>query len=185
MMYRKDKAEAGMLEGLLGTHSTKTSGTKTNHAKNRSLEERCSECVFCDIIHGKEKSYPVYINDNYLAILSNKHIKIGRRIVPVIVVMSKTHYESDISRIPKRVWNGLQDVAYRIARKLSERKGVKRVCIVYEGFAVDHAHIKLFVIPKGVDYRGEINKHRKYTADYTSRKMLGRQRRLQKSLKIK
>jgi len=184
----KNKEEASMLEGLLGMHSTQStkpdSRTRANHVKNHSLEERCNGCVFCDIVQGKIESYPVYVNEDYLAILSNKHIKVGKRVVPVVVVMSKKHYGSDISKIPKHVWNGLQDAAYRIAKKLSERKGVKRVCVVYEGFAVDHAHVKLFVVPKGVNYRGEINKRRKYTADYTSRRMKGRQKRLQKSLKI-
>jgi len=154
---------------------------RLNGKGKSDLEEKC---VFCEIAQGEGEAYVVYQDENYIAFLSNRHIKVGRGIAPVIIAMPKEHYNSNPAKVPKKVWNGLQRFVYELIQYYSEMRNIERVCEYVEGFAVDHFHIKLVLVPKGRGYRKVINKQRKYTADYLKKGMKGRQRRLYKRFKI-
>jgi histidine triad (HIT) family protein len=63
----------------------------------------------------------------------------------VSVVITKRHYPSYAFDLPDRILSGLVHAAKRVGRLLDRKlEDVGRTGLILEGFAVDHAHAKLF-----------------------------------------
>lgn len=60
------------------------------------------------------------------------------------ILISKTHYESDILKIPQQARNKLMDAATTVGKILENHfDDVWRIWVMMEGTWVNHAHIKL------------------------------------------
>ncbi len=98
------------------------------------------DCVFCKIVSGEAPSHKIWEDDKHFAFLS-----IFPNTEGVTVVITKDHYPSDFYKIPEQVFLSLSLAARKTGELLSSKlNDVGRTALVYEGFGVDHAHIKLF-----------------------------------------
>lgn len=97
------------------------------------------KCVFCDIVNGKIKSFKVYEDKRHLAILD-----INPNTEGMTLVITKRHYPSYIFSMPPNEYKEFFKVVKTISKKLEKVLKVKRVALVVEGLAVNHAHIKLY-----------------------------------------
>jgi len=97
------------------------------------------KCIFCDIIKGKIKSYKVYEDKKHLAILD-----INPNTEGMTLVITKKHYPSYIFSMPPSEYREFFHAAGKVSKKLEKALDVKRVALVVEGLAIDHAHIKLY-----------------------------------------
>jgi histidine triad (HIT) family protein len=110
-----------------------------------------SECVFCGIALGKIPSYKVWENEEFTAVLD-----VFPRIKGQVVLMSKSHLDSDILGLPEETVIKFYLMARVLAGKMKQVLGVGRVCLVTEGLQVNHAHIKLFPVWDRDKYIGAV-----------------------------
>lgn len=97
-------------------------------------------CVFCKIVAQTIPSYPVYEDTEHLAFLS-----IFPNTEGVTVVIPKEHHTSYFADIPEEVVLKLFLTARKVAKLLDQNlDDVGRTAMVFEGFGVNHLHIKLF-----------------------------------------
>ena len=97
-------------------------------------------CIFCKISNGELLSHKIWENDKYLAILS-----IFPNTEGFSVVLTKDHQPSYIFDLPEEVLVGLVKAAKQVAKLLDEKlDDVGRTGMIFEGFGIDHAHVKLF-----------------------------------------
>lgn len=98
------------------------------------------DCIFCKIVAGDAPSHKIWENDEFLAFLS-----IFPNTEGVSVVIPKKHYPSYIADIPDDVTSDLLNAGKVVAKKLdSVLEDVGRTGFIFEGFGVDHLHLKLF-----------------------------------------
>ncbi|TVQ42099.1 MAG: HIT family protein [Gloeocapsa sp. DLM2.Bin57] len=98
------------------------------------------DCIFCQIVKGKEKCHKIWEDEKHLAFLSIFPNTLG-----VSVVITKAHYGSYVFDLPDEVLVDLI-LAVKTVTKLIDHKleDVARTGVVFEGFGVDHVHAKLF-----------------------------------------
>ena len=98
------------------------------------------DCIFCKIVAGESPSHKIWENENHLAFLS-----IFPNTEGVSVVITKEHYPSYVADLPDEVSNALLSAAKKVAKKIDAAyEDVDRTGFVFEGFGVDHIHVKLF-----------------------------------------
>lgn len=97
------------------------------------------KCIFCDIAKGKMKSFKVYEDKKHLALLD-----INPNTEGMTLVITKKHYPSYIFSMPPYEYKEFFNAAKNVSKKLEKGLKVKRVALVVEGLAVNHAHIKLY-----------------------------------------
>jgi len=98
------------------------------------------ECIFCKIVAGEAPSHTVWEDEKHLAFLS-----IFPNTEGVSVVITKEHHPSYVADLPDEISNGLLSAAKKVAKKIDAAyEDVDRTGFVFEGFGVDHLHIKLF-----------------------------------------
>lgn len=98
------------------------------------------ECIFCQIAEGKVPSHVVWEDEKYLAFLS-----IFPNMEGVTVLIPRDHYSSYIFDQPDDVITGLVLAGKKVAKILDAHFGdVGRSGVVFEGFGVDHLHLKLY-----------------------------------------
>jgi len=99
-----------------------------------------TECIFCAIAVGQAPCHKIWEDAMHLAFLS-----IFPNTKGFSVVITKRHYPSYAFDLPDRVLADLVLAAKRVGRLLDRRlEDVGRTGLILEGFAVDHAHAKLF-----------------------------------------
>jgi diadenosine tetraphosphate (Ap4A) HIT family hydrolase len=62
------------------------------------------------------------------------------------LVLTKEHFDSDATDMPKKEYCGLMVAAKTVAKILEKGLKVQRVAMVAEGLGVNHVHIKLYPI---------------------------------------
>ena len=99
-----------------------------------------TDCIFCAIAAGQAPCHKIWEDERHLAFLS-----IFPNTKGFSVVITKRHYPSYAFDLPDRILSGLVLAAKRVGRVLdSKLEDVGRTGLILEGFAVDHAHAKLF-----------------------------------------
>ena len=99
-----------------------------------------SDCIFCAIAAGHAPCHKIWEDERHLAFLS-----IFPNTEGFSVVITKRHYRSYAFELPDRVLRELVLAAKQVGRLLDRKlEGVGRTGMILEGFAVDHAHAKLF-----------------------------------------
>jgi histidine triad (HIT) family protein len=104
-----------------------------------------SDCIFCKIVRGQEKSWKVYENENVYAFLD---------IYPVneyhTLVIPKNHYES-IFDIPEEELQEVIAVVKKIVTLFDRKLGIKNVQIINSSGseAQQHVfHIHFHIVPR-------------------------------------
>src|SRR3989344_2418044 len=98
------------------------------------------DCIFCKIVSGEAPSHKIWEDEKYLAFLS-----IFPNTKGFTVVITKQHFPADFYAWPEDVFLGLSIAARKVGQLLNLKlEDVGRTGLIYEGFGVDHAHIKLF-----------------------------------------
>jgi histidine triad (HIT) family protein len=97
-------------------------------------------CLFCAIAAGQAPCHKIWEDERHLAFLS-----IYPNTEGFSVVSTKRHYPSYAFDLPDPVLSGLVLAAKQVGHLLDRRLAdVGRTGMILEGFAVDHAHAKLF-----------------------------------------
>ncbi len=97
------------------------------------------ECVFCKIANNEAKSFKIYEDKEYIAILD-----IYPNIKGQTLVIPKKHISSYAFDASDRELCKLMKVSKIVAKMLEKGLGVKRVHMVLEGTAINHLHAKLY-----------------------------------------
>ncbi len=93
-----------------------------------------SDCIFCKIINGEEKTSKVYEDDQVIAILVNRPVRKGHMmIIPKIHIDHFTDLDDDLAMHICKVGNIL-------ARRILSTLKPKRVGFIVAGFGIAHVH---------------------------------------------
>ena len=99
-----------------------------------------TDCIFCAIAAGQAPCHKIWEDEKHLAFLS-----IFPNTEGFSVVITKRHYPSYAFDLPDKILADLVLAAKRVGRLLDRTfEDVGRTGLILEGFAVDHAHAKLF-----------------------------------------
>lgn len=100
-----------------------------------------SSCIFCDIVRSPEEMcHKVWESETHLAFLS-----IFPNTEGVTVVIPKHHITSYVFDATEEEICSLMYAAKIVAKKIDEVfSDVGRTGVIFEGFGVDHLHVKLF-----------------------------------------
>lgn len=132
------------------------------------------DCIFCKIVSGEAPCHAIWEDEKHLAFLS-----IFPNTEGFSVVTTKEHYPSYAFELPEEVLRDLIVAGKKVGKLLDAAlDDVGRTGAIFEGFGVDHVHVKLFPMhgtksdewkqyKSGVDkyfekYEGYISSH-----DYT------------------
>jgi len=96
-------------------------------------------CIFCKIVEGKEKSFKIYEDKKYIAILD-----LFPNIMGQTLVITKEHINSYMFDLSEKELCELMKVTKKVAKMLEKGLKVKRVHTVIEGTAINHLHVKLY-----------------------------------------
>ncbi len=97
-------------------------------------------CIFCKIVKGELPSHKIWEDEKHLAFLS-----IFPNTEGFSVVVTKEHYPSYAFDLPDEVLAGLVIATKKVGKLLdSKLEDVGRTAMMFEGFAVNHVHSKLF-----------------------------------------
>jgi diadenosine tetraphosphate (Ap4A) HIT family hydrolase len=106
--------------------------------KYNPTTDQCT-CVFCDIIIKNDSDAIFWQDDKHIAFLS-----IDPNTEGFSVLIPKTHYQSDILKMPDGELQDFILAAKQVAKVLEDYyPDVGRVGLIMEGTGIDHAHIKL------------------------------------------
>ncbi|HEX9503947.1 MAG TPA: HIT family protein [Patescibacteria group bacterium] len=98
------------------------------------------DCIFCKIVKDKSSSHKIWEDEKHLAFLS-----IFPNTEAFTVVITKQHYPSDFYTLPSEIFSELTLAARKVGELLNSKlDDVGRTGLIYEGFGVDHVHVKLF-----------------------------------------
>lgn len=107
-----------------------------------------ADSIFTKIIKGELPSHKVYEDDKTFAFMDIHPIQSGH-VLLVSKVPSATVWD-----LPGEDYEAMMKAMRKIARKLQEVfPNKKRVGVMIEGLDVDHAHIKIFPINTGDEFR--------------------------------
>lgn len=95
-------------------------------------------CLFCEIVGGRERSWPIWSDDGHLAFLSPFPNTEG-----FTVVVPKKHLSSDLFGLDGADYLALMAATREVGRVLARGLSVGRVAMIGEGLGIDHAHTKL------------------------------------------
>ena len=97
-----------------------------------------NDCIFCKIASKKTKSKLIWESSDNLAFLTP-----FPNVAGFTVLASKEHKSSDIFELSQNDLTKLILDAKEVSKLLKERLCVERVGLIFEGYGIDHAHIKL------------------------------------------
>lgn len=98
------------------------------------------DCIFCKIVKGELPSHKIWEDEKHLAFLS-----IFPNTEGFSVVTTKKHYPSYAFDLDDEILKDLVIATKKVGKLLDTKlKDVGRTGMIFEGFAVDHVHAKLF-----------------------------------------
>ncbi|MFA5532295.1 MAG: HIT family protein [Candidatus Shapirobacteria bacterium] len=98
------------------------------------------DCIFCKIVKGELPCYKIWEDEKHLAFLTTFPNTPG-----ATVVIPKDHYDSYFANVPNDVLSELVKAAKQVAKKIDKNfDDVGRTGFVFEGFGINHLHVKLF-----------------------------------------
>ncbi len=98
------------------------------------------DCIFCSIVTGSAPAHIVWEDATHVAFLS-----IFPNTDGLTVVIPKQHYGSYVFDAPEGVVVELLSAARIVAQKIDKAfPDVGRTGVVFEGFGVNHLHVKLY-----------------------------------------
>jgi len=101
------------------------------------------KCIFCNIIKGKQKSFKVWENRDFILLLVPQPINPGH-----IILITKKHIDY-IFDLKEPLYSEIFRTAKKISFILKKLSQAKRIGLAIEGFGVRHIHIHLVPVNKG------------------------------------
>ena len=101
-------------------------------------------CIFCKIAAGEIPAEKFYEDDKYVAFLDIHPGTEGQSIV-----IPKKHFGSYAFDLPESDYIEILKLAKKLGKLLDKALDADRTCLALEGFAVDHAHVRLHPFYKG------------------------------------
>ncbi|MDO8467843.1 MAG: HIT family protein [Nanoarchaeota archaeon] len=97
-------------------------------------------CIFCKIVNGEAPAHKIWEDEKHLAFLS-----IFPNTEGFSVVIPKKHYSSYAFDLSDKVLSELVIASKKVAKLIDTKvEDVGRTGMIFEGFGVDHVHVKLF-----------------------------------------
>ncbi|XP_038123518.1 uncharacterized protein LOC119771541 [Cyprinodon tularosa] len=97
-----------------------------------------SDNLFSRIIQGEQQQWRVWEDSEHVAFLTPYPNRPG-----LTVVVPRRPLSSDIFRLNNLQYNALIFATYKVAKLLQEGMKAPSVALIFEGFEIDHAHVKL------------------------------------------
>lgn len=98
------------------------------------------DCIFCKIVKGEIPCYKIWEDEKHLAFLS-----IFPNTPGATVVIPKEHHDSYFANVSDDVLTELTKATKIVAKKIDKNfDDVGRTGFVFEGFGINHLHVKLF-----------------------------------------
>ena len=122
-----------------------------------------TDCLFCRIISGDQKSWKVYEDEHHVAFLTPFPNTPG-----FTVLVTREHLSSDVLEFEEERYVEFLRTAKKLARHLNKKLGTKRTGLIIEGMGIDHAHIKLVPmhgIPEG-EWKPILSQVKEFTNEY-------------------
>lgn len=107
------------------------------------------ECIFCEIINGRKKSFKVWENRDFLLLLVPEQINPGH-----VILITKKHVDY-IFDIKEPLYGRIFKTVKKISLILKNITEAKRIGVAIEGFGVRHVHIHLVPVNKGNELNPE------------------------------
>ncbi|MBU6370534.1 MAG: HIT family protein [Patescibacteria group bacterium] len=104
-------------------------------------------CIFCKLVQ-EGATLKVWESENYLGFLDIYPVMPGHTLL-----IPKKH-EDYVFDLPDAEYTALFLEAKKLAKKLKEKIGAKRIGILVEGFGVPHTHVHLIPINKPREISG-------------------------------
>ncbi len=101
------------------------------------------ECLFCNIIRGKEKSFKVWENRDFILLLLPEQINIGH-----VILIPKKHTDY-IFNVKEPLYSQIFRTAKKVSLVLKRITSAERIGLAIEGFGIRHVHIHLVPVNKG------------------------------------
>ena len=99
-----------------------------------------SHCLFCKIVDGSISSFPIWQDDQFLAILDKFPNIPGQ-----VLVISKKHFDSYYAQLSDQILQDLIIATKKVAKLLDQKlPNSSRSCLVFEGFEINHIHAKIY-----------------------------------------
>jgi diadenosine tetraphosphate (Ap4A) HIT family hydrolase len=99
------------------------------------------KCLFCRIVAREEPAYIIREDDKYIAFLDAFPLVEGQT-----VVMPKKHFSGHAFDMPTDELKELMAFTQLVSKQLNLGLGAERCMHVTQGYAIDHAHTKLFPV---------------------------------------
>ncbi len=107
------------------------------------------ESIFTKIINGKLPAFPLWENEDFIAILDIHPINPGHTL---LIPKQQIDYIFDL---PDELYNSMWQVAKWLAPFIQQAMQSKRIGIAVEGFGVPHVHVHLVPVNSGNELNPE------------------------------
>lgn len=97
-----------------------------------------TDCLFCKIINGQEKSWKIWENDHCVAFLTPYPNTPG-----FTVIATKEHVDSNVLSLPQEEFVEIVLAGKEVSNILQKAFKTSRNGLIIEGMGIDHAHIKI------------------------------------------
>ncbi|PYH96378.1 L-asparaginase [Aspergillus ellipticus CBS 707.79] len=122
--------------------------TIRSHAPTPALKHDCTfhgpaddANIFARIVRGEAQQWRVWEDDHHVAFLTPFPNTVG-----FTVLVPRAHLASDILGLEEGAYARLMGAAYELAGVLKRAFGLERCGMVFEGFEIDYAHVKLIPV---------------------------------------
>lgn len=103
--------------------------------------DQLDQNLFARIVRGELPQSRLWENDEHVAFLTPFANTPG-----FTVLVPRTHLSSDIFGLDVKAYSALVGAAYSVAQILKKTFGLRRCGMIFEGFEIDYAHVKLIPI---------------------------------------
>nr|XP_047123343.1 uncharacterized protein LOC124806449 isoform X2 [Hydra vulgaris]XP_047123344.1 uncharacterized protein LOC124806449 isoform X2 [Hydra vulgaris]XP_047123345.1 uncharacterized protein LOC124806449 isoform X2 [Hydra vulgaris]XP_047123346.1 uncharacterized protein LOC124806449 isoform X2 [Hydra vulgaris] len=97
--------------------------------------------LFSRIVRGEEKQWRIWEDSHHVAFLTPFPNTPG-----FTVIVPRKHLTSDIFSLDDTDYEKLIEAAYKVSTLIKTSLSVESTCMIFEGFEIDYAHIKLIPV---------------------------------------
>lgn len=105
--------------------------------------DKSDKNLFAQIVRGELQQWRVWEDDQHIAFLTPFANTPG-----FTVLVPRAHLSSDILSLDEQAYSTLVAAAHTVGRILKKAFGIGRCGMIFEGFEIDYAHVKLIPIHK-------------------------------------
>ncbi len=102
-------------------------------------------CIFCDIVSGKEESSKIFEDDHIIAFMNIRPVNAGE-----FLIIPKIHIDHFID-LPGELVSHILLTAQKLSNNLMKRMNPLRIGYLVHGFGVSHAHLNVIPLNSPTD----------------------------------